>query len=346
MTAFGTIFSRYVFRQSAGTLLLILLSLCGVVWIALALRQLNLVTTQGQETWIFIKMTLLALPNLMALVAPLALLVAVIHVLNRLNGDSELIVATAAGATIWNAARPLLVLALLVSMAVTFVIVVAVWRSLAQPGVVHDERAYLLQAEIFSHGRWTAAAPPLADFFEATARLELRPRPVQTPLAECVGREIAPVIGLFPILRAGLGMAEAILDLLPTAHVWHLGLYRDHQTMQPVTYYNKLPTEAKTDLSIVLDPMLATGGSAVAAVACLKRWGARRIQYLGLIAAPEGVRALQTAHAEVPVFLAAVDAGFMGHEFGDTVLVWGEPVVAESRRWPVTDAARYGTMHA
>lgn len=121
MKMFGTIFSRYVFRQSAGTLLLILLSLCGVVWIALALRQLNLVTTQGQETWIFIKMTLLALPNLMALVAPLALLVAVIHVLNRLNGDSELIVATAAGATVWNAARPLLVLALLVSMAVSFV---------------------------------------------------------------------------------------------------------------------------------------------------------------------------------------------------------------------------------
>ncbi|NJO24315.1 MAG: LptF/LptG family permease, partial [Sphingomonadales bacterium] len=102
MTTFGTIFARYVFRQSAGTLLLILLSLSGVVWIALALRQLNLVTTQGQETWIFLKMTLLALPNLMALVAPLALLVAVIHVLNRLNGDSELIVATAAGATVWN----------------------------------------------------------------------------------------------------------------------------------------------------------------------------------------------------------------------------------------------------
>ncbi|MFM9848223.1 MAG: LPS export ABC transporter permease LptG [Hyphomicrobiaceae bacterium] len=121
MMGFGTIFSRYVFRQSGGALLLILLSLSGVVWIALALRQLNLVTTQGQETWMFVKMTLLALPNLMALVAPLALLVAVIHVLNRLNGDSELIVVTAAGATVWNAARPLLVVALLVSAAVTFV---------------------------------------------------------------------------------------------------------------------------------------------------------------------------------------------------------------------------------
>jgi len=121
MRLFGTIFARYVFRQAAGTVVLILASLSGVVWIALALRQLNLVTTQGQETWLFIKMTLLALPNLMALIAPIALLVATIHVLNRLNGDSELVVANAAGATIWNVARPLLVLAVLVSAAVSMV---------------------------------------------------------------------------------------------------------------------------------------------------------------------------------------------------------------------------------
>lgn len=145
-------------------------------------------------------------------------------------------------------------------------------------------------------------------FFEATRDLELRPVPVRTPLAETVGYQLAPLLGLFPILRAGLGMAEAILDLLPTAHVWHLGLYRDHQTMQPVTYYNKLPPEAKTDLAIVLDPMLATGGSAVAAVTCLKRWGAQRLKYLGLIAAPEGVRALQTAHPDVSIHLAALDS--------------------------------------
>ena len=121
MRPFGTIFSRYIFRQAAGALVLILLSLSGVVWIALALKQLNLVTTQGQETWLLFKMTLLALPNLMALIAPLALLVAAIHVLNRLNSDSELIVAGAAGATVWNAARPLLMLAVLVSIAVSLV---------------------------------------------------------------------------------------------------------------------------------------------------------------------------------------------------------------------------------
>ena len=102
MSLTGTILSRYVFRQASGAVLLILLSLTGVVWIALALRQLNLVTSQGQDTWLFIKMTLLALPNLMALIAPVALLVAAIHVLNRLNSDSELIVMTAGGATVWN----------------------------------------------------------------------------------------------------------------------------------------------------------------------------------------------------------------------------------------------------
>ena len=121
MKPLGTIVSRYLFRQAAGAVLLILLSLTGIVWIALALRQLNLVTSQGQDTWLFIKMTLLALPNLMALIAPVALLVATIHTLNRLNGDSELIVMTAGGGTIWNIARPLLLVALLVSLAVSIV---------------------------------------------------------------------------------------------------------------------------------------------------------------------------------------------------------------------------------
>lgn len=117
----GSILGRYIFRQTSGAVLLILLSLTGIVWIALALRQLNLVTSQGQDAWLFIKMTLLALPNLMALIAPVALLVAAIHVLNRANGDSELIVMTAGGATIWSIARPLLLVALFVSMAVSAV---------------------------------------------------------------------------------------------------------------------------------------------------------------------------------------------------------------------------------
>jgi lipopolysaccharide export system permease protein len=116
-----TIFGRYLFRQTAGALVLILTSLTGVVWIALALRQLNLVTSEGQDTLTFLKMTTLALPNLMVLIAPVALLIASIHTLNRLNGDSELIVLTAAGATMWNVARPLLLLGLIVSLAVSAV---------------------------------------------------------------------------------------------------------------------------------------------------------------------------------------------------------------------------------
>jgi uracil phosphoribosyltransferase len=131
---------------------------------------------------------------------------------------------------------------------------------------------------------------------------------VQTPLAECAGYRIGERIGLMPILRAGLGMAEAILDLVPDARVWHLGLYRDHETLKPVTYYSKLPPVPNIDLSIIVDPMLATGGSAVMAVDILKRWGARRIKFLGLLAAPEGVEALQRAHPDVPIHLAAIDS--------------------------------------
>jgi uracil phosphoribosyltransferase len=144
-------------------------------------------------------------------------------------------------------------------------------------------------------------------FYEATLDLPLNPVEITTPLAVMPGKEIGVQLGLVPILRAGLGMVDPILDLIPTAHVWHLGLYRDHATLEPVTYYNKLPPEVEVDMCLVLDPMLATGGSATAAVDILKRWGAAKIKFLGLIAAPEGVQALSTAHPDVPIHLAAVD---------------------------------------
>jgi uracil phosphoribosyltransferase len=143
--------------------------------------------------------------------------------------------------------------------------------------------------------------------YEATLDLPLQSIDIQTPLAPLVSSEIAVRIGLVPILRAGLGMVDPILELIPNARVWHLGLYRDHTTLEPVTYYNKLPPEADTDLCLVLDPMLATGGSATAAVDILKKWGAKRIKFVGLIAAPEGVRALSMAHPDVPIYLAALD---------------------------------------
>jgi uracil phosphoribosyltransferase len=152
-------------------------------------------------------------------------------------------------------------------------------------------------------------------FYEATQDLALAPRTVQTPLGPCEGACLSERVGLLPILRAGLGMADAILEVLPAAHVWHLGLYRDHQTLQPVTYYNKLPADLNFDLWLVVDPMLATGGSAVAALDVLKRGGARRIKYLGLIAAPEGVRALSEAHPDVPLYLAAIDSHLDEHSY-------------------------------
>ncbi|MFO0808049.1 MAG: uracil phosphoribosyltransferase [Gemmataceae bacterium] len=145
-------------------------------------------------------------------------------------------------------------------------------------------------------------------FFEATADLCCGPRTVPTPLAPYPGEQVSERVGLLPVLRAGLGMAEPILDLLPTAQVWHLGLYRDHATLKPVTYYNKLPLEPTIERAFVLDPMLATGGSAVAAVDVLKKWGLKRISFLGLIAAPEGVKLLQDAHPDVPIYLAAIDS--------------------------------------
>jgi uracil phosphoribosyltransferase len=143
--------------------------------------------------------------------------------------------------------------------------------------------------------------------YEATADLPLAPRPIETPLARMEGSEIGARIGLIPILRAGLGMVEPVIDLLPTARVWHLGLYRDHRTLEPVTYYNKLPAQPDIDVCLILDPMLATGGSAVAAVDVLKAWGAAQIKFMGLIAAPEGVQRLQQAHPDVPIHLGVLD---------------------------------------
>jgi uracil phosphoribosyltransferase len=143
--------------------------------------------------------------------------------------------------------------------------------------------------------------------YEALADVAVRPLTVRTPLEEMVGAELADRIGLIPILRAGLGMVDAMLELMPTAEVWHLGLFRDERTLQPVEYYNKLPDSASVDLCLILDPMLATGGSATAAIDVLKRWGAVRIKLVNLIAAPEGVAAVAAAHPDVEIHCAALD---------------------------------------
>jgi uracil phosphoribosyltransferase len=130
---------------------------------------------------------------------------------------------------------------------------------------------------------------------------------VQTPMGPCKGHKLAVNLTLVPILRAGLGMADGILELVPEARVGHLGLYRDERTLEPVTYYNKLPPDiAQTDV-IVIDPMLATGGSLVAAIDYVSKVGARRIKILCLVASPEGIALVRRDHPEIPIYTAAVD---------------------------------------
>jgi uracil phosphoribosyltransferase len=143
--------------------------------------------------------------------------------------------------------------------------------------------------------------------YEATRDIELVEQTVTTPMGSAAGYVLRPKIGLIPILRAGLGMVEGVLEMIPAAEVWHIGLYRDERTLHPVEYYNRLPTPNRVQLSLVLDPMLATGGTAEASIHILKRWGCERIKYIGLIAAPEGVERLSRAHPDVAIHVAAVD---------------------------------------
>jgi uracil phosphoribosyltransferase len=151
--------------------------------------------------------------------------------------------------------------------------------------------------------------------YEATADLLTEPTQVQTPLQMTSGLILKEKVGLVPILRAGLGMVEGFWELLPSAEVWHIGIYRDEHTLKPVEYYNKLPTEPTVSVCLILDPMLATGGSATATVDVLKRWGVKKIKFVGLIGAPEGIEALNRMHPEVPIHLAAVDERLNEHGY-------------------------------
>lgn len=142
---------------------------------------------------------------------------------------------------------------------------------------------------------------------EATADLAVVPQEIETPLCKMEGAVLGDCIGLVPVLRAGLGMVEGIWELMPGAEVWHIGLKRDEATLEPVHYYANKPIAPKVSVCLLLDPMLATGGSAAAACDLLKSWGVKRIKFLGLIAAPEGVKHLQERHPDVEQYLAAVD---------------------------------------
>jgi uracil phosphoribosyltransferase len=152
--------------------------------------------------------------------------------------------------------------------------------------------------------------------YEATADLPLEEVEVQTPLEQASGWQVSgKKLTLVPILRAGLGMVEGILRLVPSARVGHIGLYRDHDTLEPVDYYFKVPADVVERDFLVLDPMLATGGSAVSAITSLKRVGAVRIRFLCLVAAPEGVRRLEDAHPDVSVYCAALDRELNEHGY-------------------------------
>lgn len=143
--------------------------------------------------------------------------------------------------------------------------------------------------------------------YEATADLATQPKEVLSPMGKAQGFEVKENVGLVPILRAGLGMVDGVWDLIPDAQVWHIGLYRDEKTLQPVQYYNKLPTAPTVGVCLVLDPMLATGGSAAATVDILKDWGVKKIKYIGILGAPEGIEHLSQRHPDVPIYLGAID---------------------------------------
>ena len=158
--------------------------------------------------------------------------------------------------------------------------------------------------------------------YEATQDLATEPWTVMTPVGGAAGDRLCENVGLVPVLRAGLGMVDGAWQMLPGAEVWHIGLSRDERTLQPVAYYSRLPVSPTVDVCLILDPMLATGGSAVATVDILKEWGAQRIKFVGLIGSQVGVDHLSSAHPDVPIYLATVDQklndiGFIVPGLGD-----------------------------
>ncbi|MGL4512592.1 MAG: uracil phosphoribosyltransferase [Lacipirellulaceae bacterium] len=151
--------------------------------------------------------------------------------------------------------------------------------------------------------------------YEATQDLRTEPVAVRTPLVETTGATLAERVGLVPILRAGLGMIDPVLDLIPTAEVWHLGLYRDEATAEPVEYYSKLPPGRPVEVALVLDPMLATGGSALAALATLHRWGVQRTKVVSILAAKEGIDAVAAQFPRTQVYVCKIDPRLNANKF-------------------------------
>ncbi|MGI6781241.1 MAG: uracil phosphoribosyltransferase [Acholeplasmataceae bacterium] len=151
--------------------------------------------------------------------------------------------------------------------------------------------------------------------YEVTRDLETKETTVETPLAMANCRVLSKPVVLVPILRAGLGMVDGIHNLIPTAKIGHIGLYRDEETLEPHVYYAKFPDNVKESLVIILDPMLATGGSVSKAIDILKERGVQKIKFVGIVGCPEGVKRLQTDHPDVPIYLAALDSHLNKHGY-------------------------------
>lgn len=143
--------------------------------------------------------------------------------------------------------------------------------------------------------------------YEATKDLELESYEIETPITKMTAKRTKRKVALVPILRAGLGMVDALMDLIPAAKIGHIGLYRNEETLEPVEYYCKMPTDIEERQVLVLDPMLATGGSAIDAITMIKKRGANRIKFVCIIAAPQGIEALRKAHPDVDIYCGAVD---------------------------------------
>jgi uracil phosphoribosyltransferase len=186
---------------------------------------------------------------------------------------------------------------------------------LDHPLVRHHLARLRDEATPFPEFRGAMRALSILLAYEALRDLPSRRVTVRTPLEPAAAARVRGRIGLVPILRAGLGMVDPILGLLPEAEVWHLGFYRDETTLQPVAYYNKFPAKRPVDVALVLDPMLATGGSAIAALQAVRNWGVKRVKLLGVIAAPEGLRAVRKAFPDVDVLVCAVDRRLNAHGY-------------------------------
>jgi uracil phosphoribosyltransferase len=159
------------------------------------------------------------------------------------------------------------------------------------------------------HRKFRALLEEIASLmvYEVTRDWPTQAKPIQTPLERMTGKVLARRVTLVPILRAGLGMAEGVLRLLPEARMGHLGVYRNEKTLEPVSYYQKLPPDIADTEVLLIDPMLATGGSGSAAVDFLKQAGVTNMRFVCLVAAPEGIRTLHQHHPEVPIYCAAID---------------------------------------